>query len=147
MVTFARTGDDDLRFDVRMERDGRPGEERTVAFLNRLAILDRVEVKSDQQPLDHGKVAIETFTGVEPPGRPSGLSTSIADTWVYEVLPYDLSLVFSTTLLRETLAREQKQGNNAIPFVHTRPRTGGLLIPVHHLVLTALTLRKPLSDR
>ena len=143
MVRFVRTPES-REWDI-TKVEGDAGEQRVVDALNRLVTGVNYEVKSDQKARKTGNLAIETLslTGASP--RPSGLSTSRADTWFLEVFP-GFGFWVETGLLLSAVQAESA-GKRPIRFVNSRPPTAGHVIPAVSLFRRVLALGMQRVDR
>jgi hypothetical protein len=86
----------------------------------------RVEVKSDRMAAKTGNVFIEIFYK----DKPSGISTTMADYWVYRIDDNDTAVIIPVKRLREIVRSHIRQHG----YKHGGEYVKGALIPINQLL-------------
>jgi hypothetical protein len=86
----------------------------------------KVEVKSDRRALATGNLYIEVYSR----SKPSGISTTDADYWIYKIEGIDTTIIIPTSRLKE-LVRTHHKGLFKHGGDHDSSR--GVLIPIKEL--------------
>jgi len=86
----------------------------------------RVEVKSDRRALVTGNLYIEVYSR----SKPSGISTTDADYWIYKIEGIDTAIIIPTSRLKE-LVKAHHKGLFKHGGDHDSSR--GVLIPIKEL--------------
>ncbi len=79
------------------------GESRENVLAQALGNESKIEVKSDRQAVKTGNIYVE----YESRGKPSGISTTTAEWWAYEVLPA-VFVLMPTSRLRYLVDEQRK---------------------------------------
>jgi hypothetical protein len=86
----------------------------------------KVEVKSDRRALVTGNLYIEVYSR----SKPSGISTTDADYWIYKIEGIDTTIIIPTSRLKE-LVRAHHKGLFKHGGDHDSSR--GVLIPIKEI--------------
>ena len=86
----------------------------------------KVEVKSDRRALATGNLYIEVYSR----SKPSGISTTDADYWIYKIEGIDTTIIIPTSRLKE-LVRAHHKGLFKHGGDHDSSR--GVLIPIKEI--------------
>ena len=86
----------------------------------------RVEVKSDRRALATGNLYIEVYSR----SKPSGISTTDADYWIYKIEGIDTAIIIPTSRLKELVKKHHKG-----LFKHggDNDTSRGVLVPIKEL--------------
>jgi len=87
----------------------------------------KLEVKSDRLAHITGNVFIEIYSR----GKPSGLSTTEADYWIYRIDEHDTAIIIKTITLKE-IVKENFNGTYILGGDNYTSK--GVLIPINKLI-------------
>lgn len=132
MSTADRNADGyEPRFDVDYDY-GRQGELWVTSVAEALK-HDRVEVKRDAKFLDTGNLYVEfECRGRDGVWRPSGISVTETELWVFVLGDSQMAFVIPTAVLREVSLRLRAQGRIGQETDGSNP-TKGVLLKLSHL--------------
>ena len=106
------------------------GEEAEDWVKNLFTGAFKVEVKSDRLAHKTGNIFIEIFSR----GKPSGISTTTADIWIYRIEANDTAIIVPTQIIKKIVKECFIKNNRKYTLGGDNNTSKGVLVPIIKLI-------------